>query len=84
MRWASHVPLAALWLLVDVAGVPGPSTLHFRSVEIAQKIQLRCPAINAGLWLRRYVDELDLPEASIRVCRGGSVFHRAFSDQILS
>lgn len=43
------------------AGVPPPSFLCTRSIEIAQRIGLKCPPINAVLWMQRYVRELDLP-----------------------
>ena len=43
-------------------GVPGPAALSARALDLAGALNLRCPSVNASLWLRRYQTELNLPE----------------------
>jgi hypothetical protein len=48
------------------AGVPSPANIRFRAAEMAMTLGIPCPMINSGLWLRRFVDELDLTEVYIK------------------
>jgi|LakMenEpi03Aug12_release.lakeMendotaPanAssembly.Ray.scaffolds.fasta_scaffold2942671_1 hypothetical protein len=44
------------------AGVPSPANISFRAAEMAAGLGIPCPMINSGLWLRRFVDDLNLTE----------------------
>lgn len=53
---------ALIYSCASFAGVPSPSRIYNRSIDVANAISLECPSINAALWLRRYVEELRLGE----------------------
>ncbi|KAL4546410.1 hypothetical protein Ndes2526B_g01633 [Nannochloris sp. 'desiccata'] len=48
--------------LITPNGVPSPANISFRAAEMAATLGIPCPMINSGLWLRRFVDELNLTE----------------------
>ena len=43
------------------AGVPAPNWLHTQAAELAARLGLACPPINAALWMERFAAELELP-----------------------
>ena len=56
-----------LFLSPFVAGVPGPANITFRATQMAGILAMPCPIVNSGLWLRRFVDELNLTEVCMLI-----------------
>ena len=47
--------------VLSPSGPPPPQLLQNTAIEIAAKLQIRCPCIHTDSWLQRYISELQLP-----------------------